>query len=75
MKRIIWLKRVSKQVMKEYQKDLKCNPKTIVNYPKPSNTTIYEEHCKHPYKSYYNMVAGLFLHYKIPKAAAMLLLK
>ena len=39
--------------------------------PQTPNTTIYVGRCEHPYKRHYNMAAGLLLHYKIPKAAAM----
>ena len=43
--------------------------------PQSPNTTIYVGCCEHPYKRYYSVMAGLLLHYKIPKAAAMRLLK
>ena len=51
-----------------------------MTYPKMTNTTVYVGYHAYPYKSYYNMVAaynvaGLILHYKISKAAAMQLLK
>ena len=40
-----------------------------------SNKIIYVGCHEHPYKSYYNIAAGLVLHYKIPKVIAMQLSK
>ena len=54
-----------------HQRALRYNPNTIVTYPKTPNRTVYVGHCKHTYKSFYNMAAGLLLHYKVLKAAVM----
>ena len=48
-----------------YQRALRYNPNTIVTYPTTPNTIIYIGYCTQLYKSYYNIAAGLLLHYKI----------
>ena len=59
----------------KYQRALRYPLNTIVTYSKTPYKTIHVRRREHPYKSCYNIVAGLLLYYKILKAAAMRLSK